>query len=189
MAPAQHRVSGAPRQAVPVRSPGFSLGLCLRCSRDNRLKPGLQTGTARVHLTCRHGSERYLRPWAVAKPPSVAGYGEIGNHLLGINAMHYNHVCLRCRFVSKRPSWGTAQICPRCRSGMVLAGTAFRAPPQRDTKQWNRIIALLRQGYRFDPDLGSPFPPERIRPVNRPRRDHSKKPQPSSIFRKPARKR
>jgi hypothetical protein len=104
------------------------------------------------------------------------------------------YACLECRKVFKKPryelsqggTWETIEyerICPQCGHNLYETGMSFKAPKQTDMKQWSKIAALLRAGYRFKPDLGNPFeesPPQK--------KAHPEK-LPSSEFRKPSRKR
>lgn len=103
------------------------------------------------------------------------------------------YACLDCRKVFKKPqyelcasgAWETIdhdRICPQCGHQLFETGMAFKAPKQNDEKAWDRIAPLLRSGYRFNPDFGSPF--EEAVAVKTPR------PMiPKSEFRKPSRKR
>lgn len=64
-------------------------------------------------------------------------------------------VCVGCRWTAKiplvdvrvpnRPSY----LCPKCRTKMTWAGTAFRPPPKGDDKAWTVVEKLLASGFRF----------------------------------------
>ncbi len=65
---------------------------------------------------------------------------------------------------------------------MHEAGSAFKAPKEKDIKAWEKLKALFEYGYRFHNDIGNPLEEQ----------DEIKAPKekfPVSEFRKPARKR
>jgi hypothetical protein len=104
------------------------------------------------------------------------------------------YACLDCRKVFKKPryelgegrTWETIdyeRICPQCSQHLYETGVAFKAPKQTDLKQWSKIAALLRTGYRFNPNFGSPIE----KPAPQKKAPPAK--VPNSEFRKPSRKR
>lgn len=103
------------------------------------------------------------------------------------------YACLDCRKVFKKPRYELGEagrweaidhegICPECGKPLIDTGMAFKAPKRSDVEAWDQIAPLLRSGYRFNPDFGSPFEgvvvEKRPRPV-----------VPKSEFSKPNRKR
>ncbi|MFC0598054.1 deoxyxylulose-5-phosphate synthase [Streptomyces palmae] len=61
-----------------------------------------------------------------------------------------SYVCLPCRGSYKQPYVGEWQrICPRCAEPLVHVGSAFAAPPRRDTAAWRTLSVLLNAGVRF----------------------------------------
>jgi len=61
-------------------------------------------------------------------------------------------VCFNCRvcFHKSRSSGTDDKPCPNCQKPMLYAGTAFRAPPKRDVKEWAKLEVLVRDGMRFN---------------------------------------
>ena len=70
--------------------------------------------------------------------------------------------CFRCRKAFKRtaradlPAFGRPQYgklrmvpCPECGEPMAEMGHDFRAPPQRDKRQWRKVEILYEQGFAF----------------------------------------
>jgi hypothetical protein len=101
--------------------------------------------------------------------------------------------CLRCRKTFKkykykqnaRGDWTELQNefnCPECGSAMYEAGSAFKAPKEKDIKAWEKLKPFFESGYRFHNDMGSPFR-EKIE-TKPPKEEFT-----ASEFRKPARKR
>jgi hypothetical protein len=66
--------------------------------------------------------------------------------------------CFECRKVFKRKvafqPTVEPQICSQCASRMWLAGTAFKAPRQDNSKQWRKAEKLIRAGVLFWPNAG-----------------------------------
>lgn len=59
-------------------------------------------------------------------------------------------VCLPCRASFKQPYAGAwVRRCPRCGQELVHVGSAFAAPPRRDTEGWRVLSVLLHAGVRF----------------------------------------
>lgn len=48
-------------------------------------------------------------------------------------------------------------VCPQCGVKAFEAGTAFKAPKQRDKKAWEKLRPLFESGYKFNSDMGNPF--------------------------------
>jgi hypothetical protein len=70
-------------------------------------------------------------------------------------AAHDKWVCIGCRWTAKiervdvrtpnRPSYR----CPKCRTKMLWAGTAFRPPRKGDDEGWLVVEQLLGSGFRY----------------------------------------
>ncbi|MFE7561426.1 deoxyxylulose-5-phosphate synthase [Kitasatospora sp. NPDC057500] len=62
-----------------------------------------------------------------------------------------SYVCLPCRASYKQPYGrpGDERRCPRCAGALVHAGSAFAAPPRRDTAAWRTLGLLLHAGIGF----------------------------------------
>lgn len=61
-----------------------------------------------------------------------------------------SYVCLPCRASYKQPyDWARERKCPRCAAPMIHAGSAFAAPPRRDTAAWRTLTVLLHAGVGF----------------------------------------
>lgn len=60
-------------------------------------------------------------------------------------------VCLPCRASYKQPYDGNRsnRTCPRCAKPLIHVGSAFAAPPRRDTEAWRVLSVLLHAGVRF----------------------------------------
>ncbi|MGN9781598.1 hypothetical protein ACTMTF_09230 [Nonomuraea sp. ZG12] len=61
-------------------------------------------------------------------------------------------VCLPCRASYKQAYPGLGhhdRICPRCAEPLIHVGSAFAAPPRRDTAAWRVLSLLLHAGIRF----------------------------------------
>jgi hypothetical protein len=65
---------------------------------------------------------------------------------------------------------------------MYEAGSAFKAPKEKDIKAWEKLKPFFESGYRFHNDMGSPF---REKTETKPPKEEFT----ASEFRKPARKR
>jgi len=110
------------------------------------------------------------------------------------NSITSTYACLKCRKSFKKyrfnllddGSWEPIKyevVCPHCSGEVFEAGSAFKAPKQKDIKAWERIEPLLKTGYKFNSGIGSPFEIRKA-PKLSGRRGLSK-----SEFLKPARKR
>ena len=78
------------------------------------------------------------------------------------------HACFDCRKSWKRHG-ERAQVCPECSQPLALMGRTFRAPPNRDREQWEKVRKLWDAGFRFwsyrsFPEA-EPFP-EKLREVD-----------------------
>jgi hypothetical protein len=102
-------------------------------------------------------------------------------------------VCLNCRKAFKkykykqnaRGDWTEVQNrfnCPECGSAMYEAGSAFKAPKEKDVKTWEKLKSSFVSGYRFHNDIENPFRDQIDIKI-------PKEKFPASEFRKPARKR
>jgi hypothetical protein len=61
-------------------------------------------------------------------------------------------VCLPCRASYKQTHPGLGhrdRVCPRCAEPLIHVGSAFAAPPRRDTAAWRVLSLLLHAGVRF----------------------------------------
>jgi len=129
--------------------------------------------------------------------PLIQPFKMSANLMIGLN-MHkkeitINYACLECRktfkkhkyIQDKRGNWEKIEydvVCPQCTKPMCETGSAFKAPKSTDIKAWQKLKPLFNSGYKFNPDFGNPF--------NEQEEKTSKTiKEPSSEFRKPARKR
>jgi hypothetical protein len=64
-----------------------------------------------------------------------------------------HYACFRCRKAFKQgfPRAGEAILCPQCRQPMTNMGTDFKAPAQRERRQWQKVQQLAQAGVRFFP--------------------------------------
>lgn len=71
------------------------------------------------------------------------------------NTSSWKFVCFDCRLCFHRwTHWASSldknpPICTCCKKAMMFAGTAFRAPPRRDVKEWVKLEVYIRAGNRF----------------------------------------
>lgn len=85
----------------------------------------------------------------------------MGIELAPENKIKPQLACLNCRRVWEQgrsrvgqPSLGCGERpylsrCPICQSTLLDAGRDFKAPRRSDLKQWRKVAALLRAGFRF----------------------------------------
>ncbi|MFI9615070.1 deoxyxylulose-5-phosphate synthase [Streptomyces sp. NPDC052023] len=79
-----------------------------------------------------------------------------------------SYVCLPCRASYKQPYDRDRQrACPRCAATMIHVGSAFAAPPRRDTAAWRTLSVLLHAGVRFHKSCcgGPGYRPRTLREV------------------------
>ncbi|MFF9754611.1 deoxyxylulose-5-phosphate synthase [Streptomyces sp. NPDC014344] len=80
-----------------------------------------------------------------------------------------SYVCLPCRASYKQPYDGDRphRTCPRCAEPLIHAGSAFAAPPRRDTRAWRVLSVLLHAGVRFHKSCcgGPGYRPRTLREV------------------------
>jgi len=60
--------------------------------------------------------------------------------------------CFRCRKafkVSDRKANGKIRTCPQCGETMTVMGHDFRAPAQKDIRQWRKVELLAAHGLVF----------------------------------------
>lgn len=64
-----------------------------------------------------------------------------------------HYACFRCRKAFKQgfPTFGNTLPCPQCRQPMTNMGTDFKAPAQREHRQWQKVQQLAQAGVRFFP--------------------------------------
>ncbi|CAL9282748.1 deoxyxylulose-5-phosphate synthase [Streptomyces sp. R02] len=83
-------------------------------------------------------------------------------------------VCLPCRAAYKQPyptpvrdGRSDRRVCPRCAGTLIHAGSAFAAPPRRDTGGWRVLSVLLHAGVRFHKSCcgGPGYRPRTLREV------------------------
>ena len=71
-----------------------------------------------------------------------------------------HYACFTCRKVFKQPPTSDLPrslvrdgdrtvVCPQCRSPMHDLGRDFKAPTQRNIKQWNKVECLYERGITF----------------------------------------
>jgi hypothetical protein len=59
--------------------------------------------------------------------------------------------CFSCRKSFKRP-WARdveTRPCPHCGQASVRLNRKFKAPPQNDVRQWEKVKFLFDHGFRF----------------------------------------
>ncbi|MEU2264576.1 deoxyxylulose-5-phosphate synthase [Streptomyces sp. NPDC019645] len=80
-----------------------------------------------------------------------------------------SYVCLPCRARYKQPYDRDREqrSCPRCAEPLIHVGSAFAAPPRRDTAAWRTLSVLLHAGVRFHKSCcgGPGFRPRTLREV------------------------
>ncbi len=64
-----------------------------------------------------------------------------------------HYACFHCRKAFKQgfPRSGPTLPCPQCRQPMTNLGTDFKAPAQRERRQWQKVQQLAQVGVRFFP--------------------------------------
>ncbi|GAA4962978.1 hypothetical protein GCM10023238_32900 [Streptomyces heliomycini] len=69
----------------------------------------------------------------------------------GMGHAKTSYVCLPCRGSYKQPYDRDRphRICPRCAEPLIHVGSAFAAPPRRDTAAWRALSVLLHAGVHF----------------------------------------
>ena len=81
---------------------------------------------------------------------------------MAITAYLQHYVCFECRKTFKKPFTTSDQyLCPQCRLPMTNMGTDFKAPPQKDLKQWRKAEILAREGILFFPSHANNLPGNR----------------------------
>ncbi|MGC0379066.1 hypothetical protein RKD28_006582 [Streptomyces sp. SAI-229] len=92
----------------------------------------------------------------------------------GVPPSKTSYVCLLCRAAYKQPypSQGPhdgdgRRSCPRCAEPLIHVGSAFAAPPRRDTEAWRVLSVLLHVGVRFNKSCcgGPGYRPRTLREV------------------------
>ncbi|MER6110664.1 deoxyxylulose-5-phosphate synthase [Streptomyces hirsutus] len=85
-----------------------------------------------------------------------------------------SYVCLPCRASYKQPyeayephDRDRRRVCPRCAEPLIHVGSAFAAPPRRDTEAWRVLSVLLHAGVRFHKSCcgGPGYRPRTLREV------------------------
>lgn len=71
-----------------------------------------------------------------------------------------HYVCFSCRKTFKKSLPSRRRLCPQCQQPMTNMGTDFKAPPQKDGRQWRKVQALARAGVYFFPREGDDLPGE-----------------------------
>ncbi|MFI5571511.1 deoxyxylulose-5-phosphate synthase [Streptomyces sp. NPDC051740] len=78
-------------------------------------------------------------------------------------------VCLPCRASYEQPYDGDGphRSCPRCAEPLIHVGSAFAAPPRRDTGAWRVLSVLLHAGVHFHKSCcgGPGYRPRTLREV------------------------
>ena len=71
--------------------------------------------------------------------------------------------CFPCRktFKSEASKRPLERLCPQCRTPMTNMGTDFKAPAQKNVKQWEKVRLLAQAGVKFFPQQGTQLPGER----------------------------
>lgn len=67
--------------------------------------------------------------------------------------------CFQCRKIFKRKvpfDWKKLEEkrCSQCQAVVWFTGTAFKAPRQEDSKQWQKAELLIKNGILFHPNYG-----------------------------------
>jgi len=61
----------------------------------------------------------------------------------------FPHACLECRKAFKKPVSDFVRLCPQCGGDLVRLSRKFAAPQASDTKQWDLVSLLVRNGFYF----------------------------------------
>lgn len=60
------------------------------------------------------------------------------------------YACFDCRVCFHKTKYsGGNHKCPTCKKQMLFCGTAFRAPPKRNVREWAKLEVLVRAGMKF----------------------------------------
>ena len=98
--------------------------------------------------------------------------------------------CFDCRKCFKQrlrfSQWGTRRPpCPQCKSEMWRMGTAFKAPPTRNVKQWRKVELLIQSGFCFYPNqFGYRRSPKTLREAAALLRKQSEGREPSALLKR-----
>lgn len=60
------------------------------------------------------------------------------------------YVCFKCRVCFHRPYCAGVFECGNCHAPTTYAGNAFRAPPKRDIREWDKLEVLIKDGMTFN---------------------------------------
>ena len=66
--------------------------------------------------------------------------------------MGYKKICLECKIVFNRELDLGAELtypCPECGKSMTLLSHRFRAPKKTDSKAWETVAYLIRNGFPY----------------------------------------
>lgn len=75
---------------------------------------------------------------------------DTGIQLYAPHTSSRRYACFDCRVCFHKSPYAKAHnICPICKKDMLYAGSAFRAPPKRDVKEWAKLEVLIRAGMKF----------------------------------------
>jgi hypothetical protein len=70
------------------------------------------------------------------------------------------YACVSCRrSFKRRRSWPLPDklACSHCGEEALRVSQKFKPPARDDVRQWNKVSALLRAGFRFE-SVGEPYP-------------------------------
>ncbi|WP_407305816.1 hypothetical protein [Acinetobacter sp.] len=86
--------------------------------------------------------------------PALHAGENTGIRLYKMHTHSSKFVCFDCRVCfHKWSSWRSdldkLHACLNCKKDMLYAGSAFRAPPRRDVKEWAKLEVYIRAGNRF----------------------------------------
>ena len=60
------------------------------------------------------------------------------------------YACFHCRISLKRDRESNeVETCSRCSGSLYRMGWSFKAPPQSDSEQWQKVQLLYAHGFRF----------------------------------------
>jgi len=76
--------------------------------------------------------------------------GDTGIRLYQKYTSSAKYACFDCRLCFHKWRHASGEHpCPVCKKEMLYAGTAFRAPPKRDVKEWAKLEIYIRAGNCF----------------------------------------
>jgi len=92
--------------------------------------------------------KRFLMDIGVKDYPSLPSIGQRYSYIYRIA-----HACFDCRKSFKIEveylTYKGGHNCPQCGNELQYLGRSFKAPKQKDTKQWEKVRRLIKAGFVF----------------------------------------